>query len=52
MGLLVRFLERNGALLRREKGLKPAVLNLWVLTPFHRGHISDILHIRYLHYDS
>ena len=19
--------------------------------PFHRGHISDILHIRYLHYD-
>lgn len=33
-----------------------AVLNLWVATPlgvkpFHRGHILDNLHIRYLYYD-
>jgi hypothetical protein len=32
------------------------VLNLWVVTPLgandpFRGRISDMLHIRYLHYD-
>lgn len=39
-------------------GPRTAVLDLWVMTPlgvelpFHRGGISDILPIRYLHYDS
>ncbi|KAM7322555.1 hypothetical protein ACRRTK_018060 [Alexandromys fortis] len=40
---------------------RPVVLNLWVVTPlggrgikqpFHRGHISDVLRLRYLYYDS
>ena len=39
-----------------EQPRNTVVLNLWVVTPlkakqpFHRGCISDILHIRYLHY--
>lgn len=33
--------------------LKPVVLNLWVIDlTFHRGDISEIPHIRHLHYDS
>lgn len=28
-----------------------AVLSLWVERFVHRGHITDILHIRYLHND-
>ena len=44
--------EENGVAWARS-----AVLNLWVMTPLgvkrplYRGHISGILHIRYLHYD-
>lgn len=39
--------EANDALL-----LRAALLNLWAEGPFHSGYISDILRIKYLHYDS
>lgn len=47
-------LEHREESLGREAKVQRAVTSLgagcW--TSFHRGHISDILHIKYLHYDS
>lgn len=28
---------------------KTVILKLWVKRPFHRGHILDVMHIRYVH---
>lgn len=39
------------------EGIRAVFLNLWFLTalgvegPFHRGYISDSLHIRYLYHN-
>lgn len=41
-----------------SKGFRTVILNLWVTAPlgaerlFPSGQISDILHIKHLHYDS
>ena len=51
------FRQQIGAVFLACQRFNIVDLNLWVLTalgveqPFHKGHISDTLHIRYLHYD-
>lgn len=53
-----RFIEGNKIKGHYYYLYRPEVLNLWVTPPlwgeqpFHRGQISDILLIRYFHYDS